>query len=698
MQRRRVRAASRLRGDAGGNLTGTGGSENFNVCLVGAGGGIGRQLLSTFGARHPVSAVYRTLPSRPSGRAVRFGDATALAEAVSGARVVIHAALDTKSKGRAFTESNRAVTEKLLDLIQPGHTALFVYFSSQVVYAALDPVAHPVQHEDAVLADRAGLDAYTRLKLVEEARVIEACRAKGIDYLIVRPTVVMGPNMQWSSGIVAAMRMAPFGIKNRTFNLIHVEDLSLQLHALVERGVRNEVVNLGDLDVPSEEYFGHAAGLAERPIFLAPDWLTGLASKAIPSTLWFLAHDVEVASSKVRRLSGVETNRSLKDFFEPPARTIHVRDLDSVRETMRSGRPYRTFGQGYFLWFNDHKGADRLLMHTYSGIVRLEGDALTVRSGTTLGQMLAYLAPHGMTLETMPEFVDISAGACFFTEVHGSSAAFISVYDLITAIRYLRPDGEEVYSVRDDKSWDALRGDNSVVVTEVVFRCHPRGQLSNVIEWQPDSRLEAYVSGGYLENLSTTVHWYPRNRELMVYRVNPLQEGQPKDRRPFAPLRGAPFILQKLILRLRLRGKHRIVGPAEQVLAPWTMMPAKHILGRIFMGARLRIRNMEICVPDRYATQFLALLRQKMPEMALFPGQGVGIRFTRQPSTGRGFVWVEMTSRNAEQMHWLIEIAREICGDAFWLHRGKYVPSWVETRHLFIPRDIATAPDIVDPE
>src|SRR5690606_19558465 len=109
--------------------------------------------------------------------------------------------------------------------------------------------------------------------------VKRVCAQKGIDYLIVRPTVVMGPHMQWSSGIVGAMRFAPFGLKGRTINLIHVADLADQLNALIHKGVVNTVVNLGDLDVSSDDYFRHAAGLAKRPMFFAPNWIAGLAGK-----------------------------------------------------------------------------------------------------------------------------------------------------------------------------------------------------------------------------------------------------------------------------------------------------------------------------------------------------------------------------------------------------------------------------------
>lgn len=660
----------------------------MRICLVGAGGGIGQQLARTLASRHAVLAVYRRMPSPlPTGiEAVRFDDPTALPAAVSGADVVIHAALNTKARGKAFFEANQGTTERLLELLDARQCRLFVYFSSQVVYAALDPVLHKRQDENSDLADRGGLDAYTRLKLVEESRVIEACKSKGIAYLIVRPTVVMGPGMQWSSGIVGAMRLAPIGLRDRTINLVHVEDLAQQLLALVDMDVANEIVNLGDLDVRSDEYFRHAAGLAGRKIRFVPRWLSGLAGRFIPSTLWFLGHDVVVTTDKVRKLSGLSPGRTLPEFFEPPARIVEAQSLDVIRDTVRSGKPYHAIGRGYFLWFNDRVGTDQLVMEHYTGIVDLEGDQLAVKAGTTLRTILDYLVPRQLTIATLPEFVDISAGACFFAEVHGSSAEHISIYDLITSIRYVDSTGEQKHSDRDEAIWDRLRGDGGIVVTEVTFQCRPNQLLANVIEWQKESRLEDYVAGEYRANFSTTVHWYPRSHELMVYNVNPAQGLQPGDRRPFPPMRGSPHWIQKLLLNLRMRGRQRIVGSSERVLAPWTGVPAKQLLGKFFRDTRRRVRNMEICVQDIHAVDFIGKLRRHMPDMQLMPGQGIGVRFTRDPSTGRGFVWVEMTSRDASQMHAMVEMAREACGEQFWLHRGKYVPAGIGVEHLYIPR------------
>ncbi len=662
----------------------------MKICLVGASGGIGRQLLETFAKDSDVIAVYRTPPEHKPDAAssiARFDDGPGLAGAVASADVVVHAALNTRDKGQKFIDANKAVTNRLLALIEPGQCRLFVYFSSQVVYAALDPKAHPLQSEDAELKDNGGLDFYTRLKLEEEEEVKRVCRQKGIDYLIVRPTVVMGPHMQWSSGIVAAMRFAPFGLKGRTINLIHVADLADQLNALIQKNVVNTVVNLGDLDVSSDDYFRHAAGLAKRPMFFAPNWIAGLAGKAIPSTLWFFAHDVTVDSRKVRELTGVNTNRKLGEFFDPEPGIVVGSTLPVISAAAQSSRPFQTVGRGYSQWFNDRPGVDQLVVERYSGIVGLDGEKLTVKAGTSIREMLAYLAPRKLTLETLPEFIDISAGACFFAEVHGSSSALISIYDLIEAIRYVDETGTERQSLRDDVVWDQLRLKSGIiVVTEVTFRCRQSFLLGNVFAWESDSRLEHYVSGGYRDNYATMVHWYPNRGELLVYNVNPVAQAEPADAKPFAPMRGSPYGMQKRILGLNLRGKKRVVGLSERILAPWTGIPAKALVGRFFKGAKAKVRNMEVCVPDQFAPELIARLRKQVPQMGLSRDQGIGVRFTRQESTGHGFVWVETTSSDASQMHAIARIAQDVAGEQFWLHRGKYVPPGIAAKHLFIAR------------
>jgi nucleoside-diphosphate-sugar epimerase len=662
----------------------------LRVCIVGAGGGIGQRLVETFAKRHEVAGVYRSL-SRAPGRSdiepVRYGDAAALARSVGTAQVVIHAALNSKARGEAFLRENRAITETLLSDLDAETCRLFVYFSSQVVYSAYLPKDGRYSEQDA-LAVTEPVDSYTRLKLEDERRVIEACGAAGIPYLIVRPTVVMGPGMAWSSGIVSAMRVAPVGIRHRTMNLVHVDDLSADLLTLIERGVRNEIYNLGDLDVETDDYFGCAGDVARRRVWFLPDGVARGAARFIPSTLWFLRSDVRIDCSKIKRATRRDRSRPLRDYFPRGSWRVDGDDLETIARIARQKQPFEVQGQGYSAWFNDPAKVSRLSLAHYSGIISLEDDLVTVKAGTPLSVVLDYLDRHGLTLATLPEFGGVSAGACFFTEVHGSSAEFVSMYDLIERIGYVDSDGVETTSLRH-AGWEHMRRMTSgLVVTQVSFRCVPLRQFSNRIEWRPDYELETYVAGKARENISTTIQWYPNRGRLLVYNVNEASQRERGDALPFLPFRGLPYGWQRFLIALRMRGKGRIVGKSYEILAPWKAVPARPLVGRLLMALKSRLKNMEVCVPSQRAPEFVARLREAITggTIAMGRGQGVGVRFTAHPETGRSFAWIETTSQNVEQLHKILLLAREVCGEEYWLHRGKYVPQGVPADMLFVPR------------
>lgn len=666
------------------------GGSHLKVCIVGAGGGIGQRLVDAFAKRHRVAGVYRSL-SRAPGRSdiepVRYGDGAALAQSVAAAQIVIHAALNSKTRGAAFITQNRAITETLLALLDNSACRLFVYFSSQVVYSAFAPQGGRYSEQDEIEIS-APIDSYTRLKIEDERRVIDACTAADIPYLIVRPTVVMGPGMQWSSGIVSAMRIAPVGIGHRIMNLVHVDDLAADLLTLVERGVRNEIYNLGDLDVDTEDYFHCAGDIAHRRVWLLPDGLAKAAARFIPSTLWFLRQEVRIDCSKIRRLSRRERSRPLRDYFPPSCWRVSGDDLDTIARIARQRQPFEIQGQGYSTWFNDQAKVSRLSLARYSGVIGLENNLVTVKAGTPLSALLDFLDRHDLTLATLPEFAGVSAGACFFTEVHGSSAEYVSMYDLIEQIGYVDAGGAETIS-RRHAGWEEMRRLSSgLIVTQVTFRCTPLRQFSNRIEWRPDRELEGYVAGLAGKNISTTIQWYPNRRRLLVYNVNEASQRERGDALPFLPFRGLPYGWQRFLIALRMRGKARIVGKSYEILAPWKTVPARPLVGRMLVGLKSRLKNMEVCVPSRLAPEFVARLREAITGGAIDMkrGQGVGVRFTAHPQTGRSFAWIETTSRNVDQLHKILQLAREVCGDEYWLHRGKYVPQGVPAEMLFVPR------------
>ncbi len=665
----------------------------MNVCIAGAGGGIGRRLVEAFARDHAVTGIYRTPKAtaavRPDVEAVAFGDEAALATAVGTAEIVVHAALDAHKRGAAFIAANTAITETLLGLLDNSRCRLFVYFSSQVVYSGHLPEDGRYSEGDALRTDRT-VDSYTRLKLAEEARVIAFCGAAGIPYLIVRPTVVMGPGMPWSTAIVGAMRWAPVGLGRRTLNLVHVDDLAADLVTLVARGARNEIYNLGDVDVSSEDYFRCAAEAARRRPWFVPAALAALGTRPLPSTLWFLKSDVRIDCSRIKAVTGRQGGRPLPDYFPLARWTVKGKDLETIIRTVRQGQPLEVRGQGYSSWFNDPGAIRRLSLADYRGIIGLVGNLVTVKAGTPLSAVLDFLDGHGLTLATLPEFTGISAGACFFTEVHGSSADYVSVYDLIEQIAYVDADGREIISQRDLDLWDRMRQARGVIVTRVIFRCIPLRQLCNRIEWRGADALDAYLHEGMPAGTAVTVEWYPKHDRLLVYNVTPAGAPARGDIAPFLPLRGLPYRLQRALLSLRMGKRTQIVGKSHEILAPWRAIPFRRAVDTLLFGLKSQIRNMEVCVPAGRAGAFFARLRESIEDgrVALRRDQGIGVRFTAHPQTGRAFVWVETTSRNLAQLHQIVRLAQEVCGSEFWLHQGKYVPPGIGPEALFIPRQV----------
>ncbi|HZY68885.1 MAG TPA: NAD-dependent epimerase/dehydratase family protein, partial [Devosia sp.] len=600
-----------------------------------------------------------------------------LQSALAEADCVIHCALDSKAKGRDFLPTNRALNTEILTGALAGRCRLYVFVSSQVVYAGTDPADPEGYREDQPLVLSSREDDYTRLKIESEREVIAACTAAGVPYLIVRPTVVMGPGMAWSEGVVAASRWLTVGVRGRTMNLVYVDDLSQQLLLLIDGGAGNDVFNLGSINVPTDAYFAQVGAITgRRPRFL-PQRLLRLAARAIPSTLWFFARNVAIDCSKVAAATGFNATRDLSDYFGRRPGHAAPNSLDALRERLASPEPFRTHGQGYHLWFNPPHAEDRLAMTGYSGIISLEADRIRVKAGTRLSEICRALDARGLQLATLPEFLGISAGACFFVDVHGSSREHFSLFELIEEIRYLDEQGEEIVSLRDEALWAELRSRESrFILTELTFRCEPATWLSNRMEWESEGDLDSYLAGRFREDLATTIQWYPHYRRLLVYHVNRVAGRQRGAARSVAPFRGIPFPFQRVFLAARLRGRKLQIDKAFRILAPWQYLPLESFVAWLYDRRRATWRDMEMCLTLEDGRVLVAELRRLLDrgDMSMRKRASVGIRFSHDQRSGRDYTWVEFVSDVPELVERVVVMARSLATEGVRFHRGKYVP------------------------
>lgn len=646
--------------------------------MTGASGGIGRSLMATLGSTHDMVGIVRTPRPAAGGRTyVASADKPALNKALATADCIIHCALDAKASRRDFLAVNRAMNAEILAGALAGRCRLYVFVSSQVVYSGTDPATPAGYREDQELVLTPREDDYTRLKIESEREVIAACTAAGIDYLILRPTVVMGPGMAWSEGVVAASKWIAGGVRGRTMNLVEVSDLSRQVQLLVEGSARNTAFNIGTINVPTEDYFAQVGAITgHRPLFLPDGLLRGVA-RFIPSTLWFFARDVAIDTEKLFTTTGFRPDRSLAGYFARRPSHAAPGTLDALRERLNSPYPFRTHGQGYHLWFNPPHDEDRLAMSAYSGIVSLADNRIRVKAGTRLSEICGHLAERDLQLATLPEFLGISAGACFFVDVHGSSRDRFSMYELIEEIRYLDESGDEVISARDETLWAELRARESrFILTELTFRVEPASWLSNRMEWESEDALETYLGGRWREDFATTIQWYPHYRQLLVYHVNQVDGRIPGAAPSVAPFRGIPYRYQRVVLAARLRGRKLQVDRAFRILAPWRYLPLERFVAWLYDRRRAIWRDMEMCLTLEDGRVFIAELRRMLHrgDMSVRKRASIGLRFSHDAATNRDYVWVEFVSDVPELVERVIATARELATEGVRFHRGKYVP------------------------
>lgn len=608
-----------------------------------------------------------------------------VAEGFGGVDCVIHSALDAKAGLRRMHQVNFDLNTRVLDWAKTSGSKLFVFVSSWVVYSGIQPGPNGYAESQKVETVQSS-DPYTRLKIDSERAVIDTCNQAGLSWIILRPTIVMGPGMLWSDRIALQARWALPAVRNRTVNAIHVDDLSLMTRRLIEREATNEIVNMGGVDLESHEYFealGRHAG--SRPRYI-PDAVLRATRRIMPSSFWFLSDRLTVDLTKLEQLAGPVPRREPDALFSRWTGTRRPKTLQELQVLARSPASFTAHGNNYSSWFMPSDPHGRISMGDYTGIVSSEPGRVTVKAGTKLGTICDHLDARGEALATLPEFLGITAGACFFVDVHGSSREHFSLYESVEAIKYLDETGTEVTSERDEQTWSEMRRRrNRFIVTEVTFRTEPATWLSNRIVWGGDAELDDYLMGGWRKNLATTIQWYPRHGRFLAYNIQPATEAEAAAARPaFTPFRGLPYGTQRLLLSMR-RGVrvdrwHRILGPWRRLLYEPLIFRGWTNRGRKFYT------DVEMLFTIEDGVEMMRNLRQMIPsgEVPYGRGAGIGLRFTHSPRTGRDYVWIEVFGK-PDSIAKIVELAQATASRGVYFHGGKTLPQVAEEQLALDP-------------
>ena len=82
-----------------------------------------------------------------------------------------------------------------------------------------------------------------------------------------------------------------------------------------------------------------------------------------------------------------------------------------------------------------------LSLDQMAGLVSVEGDEVTVRAGTRLGDLGPALAAHGRAMANLPDINKQSLGGALATATHGTGKHLPAIHGTVTALRLVTPQG-----------------------------------------------------------------------------------------------------------------------------------------------------------------------------------------------------------------------------------------------------------------
>ena len=264
----------------------------MTLAITGATGFVGGRVLDLAGA--PVRALTRSPQAPAPGVAWIGGDLANPSDLCAGAAAVIHIAGVVNAQTRAgFDVGNVAGTAAMLAAAKSAGVTRFVHVSS---LAAREPQ----------------LSMYGASKAEAEALVM----ASGLDWVIVRPPGVYGPDDREMLDIYRLAARGLYVAPPGRISLIHVDDLAAALLALANGGPSHTTLEIDD-GTPrgySHPEFAHAIGAAlnRRPLvvplplsMLRMAARIGLSAKLTADRARYIAHPDWVARGGNAALAGL---------------------------------------------------------------------------------------------------------------------------------------------------------------------------------------------------------------------------------------------------------------------------------------------------------------------------------------------------------------------------------------------------------
>ena len=117
----------------------------------------------------------------------------------------------------------------------------------------------------------------------------------------------------------------------------------------------------------------------------------------------------------------------------------------------------------------------------WRGLSRVDGDEVTVRAGTRLGDLGPALASHGRAMANLPDINKQSLGGALATATHGTGKHLPAIHGTVTALRLVTPQGLVIDcdATKNKDVFDAARVSLGAlgIITQVRLKTIPNSNL-----------------------------------------------------------------------------------------------------------------------------------------------------------------------------------------------------------------------------
>jgi len=176
------------------------------------------------------------------------------------------------------------------------------------------------------------------------------------------------------------------------------------------------------------------------------------------------------------RVRGGRFRNWARQFGYSPANFVQPRTEAEIVNLVRNSQRIRFFGSGHS--FNAGIVSDETLvsLDKYAGLVKIEGNLVTVKGGTRMRDVVALLLENGLAFEALPSHDAQSIAGILSTNVHGTGKDWGFVGELVEGLKIINGKGEiHECAPGDDLFRAAIGGIGAVgIISEVTVRTVPR--------------------------------------------------------------------------------------------------------------------------------------------------------------------------------------------------------------------------------